>query len=66
MFSNLPPVPDPGKGPDPGPTCPSLGHCPPTSTPTASTSTEEGDVVIFYGARGLPRLEIHHFLGMRL
>lgn len=29
-------------------------------------SAEEGDVVVFHRAKGLPRLEVHHFLGMRL
>lgn len=29
-------------------------------------SAEEGDVVVFHRARGLPGLEVHHFLGVSL
>lgn len=29
-------------------------------------SAEEGDVVVLHGAEGLPGLEVHHFVGMRL
>lgn len=29
-------------------------------------SAKEGDVVIFHRAGGLPGLEVHHFLGVRL
>lgn len=34
--------------------------------PWTRNSAEEGDVVVFHGARGLPRLEVHHFPRMRL
>lgn len=63
----MPPLPSPGSGPGPGPICAFLGlpH-PPSLLPAAPTSAEEGDVVIFHRARGLPGLEVHHLLGMSL